>query len=327
MIDHYAVVGMGSIANRHISNLKLLYPESKIFSVSSSGKNSQLPKGSESIVSLAELIDLRPRYVIIASPAPYHTAISKKLLEHNIPLLIEKPLSDSMEDALEFKKFTDLNNVAVRVGYCLRFLPAAQYMKKMLDEECLGVIYNVQCNVGQYLPDWRKGKNYRNTVSAQKHLGGGVLLELSHELDYLNWFFGGLSLRDSYLATTKKLNLDVEEIADLVFISAAGSHIAVHLDFLQKPVQRKCEIIGEKGRITWDVSKNTITLFTEESVDEVFSDESYDKNNMYLNMLKTFDNIVITGDDSENMATISSSLEVMKLIQESKDKARWRFEV
>lgn len=213
----YAVIGMGSIAKRHLKNLRFLYPDADIYVVSSSGRNLDLPEGANAVVSLEELIRLKPNYVIIASPAPYHTSAAILLLENNIPVLIEKPLASDSEDATKFLELCSAESYPpVAVGYCLRFLPSALAVKAFLETGSLGTLYNVSSVVGQYLPGWRSDKNYKDSVSAKKELGGGALLELSHELDYLMWLFGSVTLQHSWLRTTAELGLEVEEIADLV---------------------------------------------------------------------------------------------------------------
>jgi len=313
----YAVLGMGSIAKRHLKNLRFLYPDADIYVVSSSGKNLNLPEGANAVVSLEELIKLKPTYVIIASPAPYHTDAAKLLLQNRVPVLIEKPLSSDSADAAKFLEFVSSKDYpSVAVGYCLRFLPSALAVKAFLETDGLGTIYNVSSIVGQYLPGWRADKSYKDSVSAKKELGGGALLELSHELDYLMWLLGSVTLQHSWLRTTAELGLEVEEIADLVLTTESGVHITVHLDFIQKSTQRKCEFIGEKGRLVWDLLANTVIIIDATTTKVIYADTQYDKNTMYLDMLKTFSAAEHNG--MQELATISSSLKVVQLIDAAK---------
>ncbi len=313
----YAVVGMGSIAKRHLKNIRYLYPSSIIYVVSSSGKNVDLPEGASAVVSLSELITLKPNYVVVASPAPYHVETAKLLLENQIPVLIEKPLTAKFSDAAEFLNFYESKKYPpVAVGYCLRFLPSAIAVKRFLESGGLGRIYNVHSLVGQYLPSWRTDKNYAESVSAQAALGGGALLELSHELDYLQWFFGPLILQHSWLRTTEELGLQVEEIADLTLTSAEDVFISVHLDFVQKSTQRKCEIIGEKGNLYWDLVANTVTFKDANSSNTIYQDLQYDKNMMYLDMLKAFADVDNNG--YRELASLSSAADIIDLIELAK---------
>lgn len=313
----YAVIGMGSIAKRHLKNLRFLYPDAGVYAVSSSGRNIDLPEGATAVVSLEALISLKPKYVIIASPAPYHTAVAEVLLEEKIPVLIEKPLASDSDDAAKFLRLcVSKDYPAVAVGYCLRFLPSAHAVKAFLETDGLGTVYNVNSVVGQYLPNWRLDKNYKDSVSASKELGGGALLELSHELDYLLWLFGSVSLQHSCLRTTEELGLEVEEIADLVLTTGSGIHISVHLDFIQKSTQRKCELIGQKGRLVWDLLANTVTFIDATTRKVIYADAQYDKNTMYLDMLKTFS--VVDNRGMQELASVQSSLKIVQLIDAAK---------
>jgi predicted dehydrogenase len=313
----FAVVGMGSIAKRHLSNLRKLHPDDKIYVVSATGTNTKLPDNATSIITIEELIDCKPEYVIVASPATQHIDIAERLLAQNIPVLIEKPLAHNGPTCATLTHIcneTPLKKVAV--GYCLRFLPSAKAVKSCLDSGLLGEIYNVEAHVGQYLPEWRSDKDFKNSVSASKILGGGALLELSHELDYLHWFMGDLYLQHSWLRTSEELGLEVEDIADLVLLSEANVYVSVHLDFIQKSPQRRCEFIGQNGRLEWDLIGNTVIYYHAGGREIVFSEPGYDKNGMYLDMLDEFENLV-PGSVSK-LATITSATKIVDLIDEAK---------
>ena len=319
----FVVIGLGSAGKRHICNLRKLNPLAKIYAVSSSGHNASLPTDADEIISLDEAVKLKPQYAVIASPATLHVTIAKKLLNYQIPVLIEKPLSHDYQECLDLQSFYDENSSSkIAVGYCLRFMPSMKELKKYLDGGHLGTIYNVNVNVGQFLPLWRSDKSYKDSVSANKTLGGGALLELSHELDYLLWLFGKLILKYSWLRTSDELGIDAEDIADLVFVSEDNIYINVHMDFIQKSIYRNCEIIAEKGRLEWDLIRNIVTLHNEKGSSIIYSDSSYDMNNMYLDMLKTFDSASMI--DSESMGTLEASSEVIKLIDKAKKINKWK---
>lgn len=317
MLNNFAVVGMGSIAKRHISNLRDLHPSAKIYAVSSSGHNDAIPNDADAVLDLDEVILLKPKFVVIASPANSHVGIAKILIKHKIPILIEKPVAHNFQECLDLQAFCTRHiSNKLAVGYCLRFLPSIQVVRDYLASGHLGKIYNVAANVGQYLPSWRSDKGYKDSVSANKALGGGALLELSHELDYLLWLFGDLTLKYSWLRTTDELDLDVEDIANLVLISSEDVFVTVHLDFIQKSTQRNCEIIGQNGRLVWDLLSNKVVIYTEEGSLILYSDSDYDKNNMYLDMMRAFEDE--SKDGSDCLATLNSSCEVVRIIEEAK---------
>jgi len=324
-VNVVAVVGMGSIAKRHLANLRQLYPAARIYAVSASGSNTTLPDNADAVVSLDELIACQPDCVIVASPAPYHADVAEKLLAHDIAVLIEKPLAHNVQSCLALQAFcTQQARKAVAVGYCLRFLPSAQCVKDYLDNGLLGTVYNVHANVGQYLPGWRSDKNYKDSVSASKTLGGGALLELSHELDYLYWLLGDLSLQHSWLRTTDELGLAVEDIANLILLSEKNVYVSVHLDFIQKSTQRSCEFIGQYGRLVWDLLANTVTLYHATGQVALYANPDCNKNGMYLAMLTAFESM-LSGAETP-LATVASATKVVQLIDEAKQSNKWRQE-
>ena len=116
----------------------------------------------------------------------------------------------------------------------------------------VGRVVGVEAVVGQYLPDWRPGRDYRRTVSARRELGGGALLELSHEIDYLLWHLGAIATVEARLAQLGNLDIDVEDTADIKLIFNSKVPVSLHMDMISKPPRRFCRVEGEKGVLFWD---------------------------------------------------------------------------
>ena len=180
-----AVIGLGNITTRHRKNLKIIYPSAVIYAMSASGRVpiDSISNADVIVSSLSEVINHKPDMAIVASPATFHARHAIPLIEAGIPVLIEKPLAAEESDAAAIIKAADKYKVPVVVGYCLRYLPSCTYVKNLLEERSIGKLYNAFVDIGQYLPDWRPNKDYRDSVSANSYLGGGALLELSHEIE------------------------------------------------------------------------------------------------------------------------------------------------
>ncbi|KHS85087.1 MULTISPECIES: Gfo/Idh/MocA family protein [Pectobacterium] len=323
-MNRFAVIGLGSIAKRHIKNLRYLYPQSEIIAVSSRGKVDSYSKDIDvDIVTchIEEAVDFNPTFAIIASPSTFHISHALFFLKKNIPVLIEKPVASNLSD-IELLKSCDIDyEKLISVGYCLRYLPAAKIVKDFILKDELGKIYNVYAEVGQFLPTWRSDKNYKNSVSANKTLGGGALLELSHELDMVSWLVGDLEYLHGYLRNTTELNLKVEEIADLVLLSKGGAVCNIHLDFIQKKPSRKIKIIGEKGSLFWDVIENKVIIDCGNSYESLIDNVFYDKNNMYIDMISDF--FAKTNNHENSCITFNESLKILSLIDKVKEKSTW----
>lgn len=316
----FGVIGLGSISQRHRKNLKLLYPESNVIALSARGNGlTELPDNADLIVSgIAELIKLKPYFVIIASPASLHLQHAKTLMQAGIPCLIEKPLCINFLEAESLLKLSQQTLTPTAVGYCLRYMPAANKMQELINKNVLGEIYNISIEVGQYLPDWRQTIDYRDSVSAQQHLGGGALLELSHEFDYAQWLFGPLSVEHASLRSSKELNLDVEDLVDVVFSTKSGAQVYVHLDFLQHQVQRYCTVKGANGRIHWDLLKSKVDVYLNHQQHQCIEFTDWQANDMYLDLIKDFENLCLGKEHNTiDLAQAADTLKLIDIIKKS----------
>ncbi|MGB9544740.1 Gfo/Idh/MocA family protein [Vibrio harveyi] len=285
-----AVIGLGNIAARHRRNLRHLFPESRLLAMSSSGRipNETISDCDQVVSSIEELIQQNVEFALVASPAPFHAQHAIPLLDAGIPVLIEKPVTAGIEEAKKLIAAAEHAQTPVAVGYCLRYLPSSQVVKQLLDAQNIGTLLNAQVEIGQYLPDWRPTKDYRETVSAKASLGGGALLELSHELDYAQWLLGDLNVQFSHLRSSTHLGLEVEDLVDILATTESEAVVSIHLDFLQRQAFRRCRFIGTQGTIEWDLIENEVkqTLLSEPSV--IYREPDWDKNQMYLNMVMDF---------------------------------------
>jgi len=202
--------------------------------------------------------------------------------------LIEKPLSDSLarHEALAARLAPWRDRI--EVAYNLRFLSSCRRMQTLLAEQIVGRIHSIHIDLGQYLPDWRPQSDYRRNVSANRALGGGVLLELSHEFDYLIHLFGHFDRVFCVTGHSGELDIDVEDSADVLFTRADGIVAQLHMDFLQRKATRRCKVIGQRGNLCWDLVINSITLETATAQETLFAEPEVDRNEMYLELLRDF---------------------------------------
>jgi predicted dehydrogenase len=308
------VVGSGSIAKRHIRNLCQLYPDAEVVCVSSSGRKLKASDvGATRIAcTMQNAISDKPDIAIVASPANFHLRHASYLIEAKIPVLIEKPICVELAELRRYSLDNSKNKIAV--GYNMRFMPAAIAVKQFIDSGALGRISTVFAEVGQYLPDWRPETDYRTSVSAQKELGGGALLELSHELDYLNWFFGSFEEISANINCIKSLDIDVEDTVDALMINKSKISFHLHLDFLQHFPNRSFKAVGENGTLVWSLLANEVVLYGPRQESEViYSDTNYERNEMYIEQLRAF--LRYARGSGKFESNLKTSIEVMRLIE------------
>ena len=317
MINNLGIIGLGSIGQRHLCLAKELRPKLNIIAMRSGmGKKVEEEKLLNAVVnSLDEAIDCGIEAAIIASPAVYHIQQANELMARGIHVLIEKPLSHSLNNINELLEVQKKSKTVGLVGYCLRYNLGALTFKDMMINKKTGQILHVQVDCGSYLPDWRKGQDYRQSVSAKSDLGGGVLLELSHELDYIRWFFGEMKIVSAKIQNSGTLDIDVEDSADMIFESGKGYPVSVHLDFNSRSIRRKCIARCSNGDLIWDNIANKVIWQPVEGLEEV---ETYqnDRNYVYKEQLSHFFNCI----ENEELPSVSirDGIAVLHMIESAK---------
>ena len=289
-MERVAVIGLGNIATRHRRNLKQLFPDAQLYAMSASGRmpHETVSDADHLVASIDALIAQQIQLVIVASPAPFHAAHAIPLIEAGIAILIEKPVTATLDELKALQEAAAQSQTPVAVGYCLRYLSSAIEMKKYLSSGMLGNLYHAHVEIGQYLPDWRPSKDYRESVSARAALGGGALLELSHELDYTQWLLGELTLQHAILRQSEELGLEVEDSADMLLSTEQNAVVHLHLDFLQRKAYRQCRFVGSKGTLEWNLISNEIRFVYAQGTQVLYSEPAWDKNQMYTAMVLDF---------------------------------------
>jgi predicted dehydrogenase len=289
LINNIGIVGLGSIGCRHLRLARELRSDLNIVAVRSrKGKKIEEEKLVDSVVySLEDAIGCGIEAAIIATPAVYHVQQAIELMEKGIHVLIEKPLSHSLDNVNKLLRIAKISKLVGLVGYCLRYDPGALKFNKMLNNQKIGQILNAQVECGSYLPDWRKGLDYRNSVSAKAELGGGVLSELSHELDYIRWFFGDMKSVYANIQNSGTLDINVEDSTDMIFESELGFSVSAHLDFNSRNTRRKCIVRCANGDLIWDAIANKVIWLPANGSAELETYKS-DRDYIYKEQLKHF---------------------------------------
>ena len=260
-IKRIAIVGFGSIGKRHLRVIKKINPKLEIIIVryinNSFAKEQKFAKAIVS--SIEEAIKFKLDAAIISSPSPFHICQASKFLLKKIPILIEKPLSNNKKGIEKFRILAKKKKTLILIGYVLRYSSSLGFFYKLIKKNIAGEPIFAKIRCLSYLPNWRPDQDYRNSISAIESLGGGVLPELSHELNYANWIFGPFKNVSAKLRKTKKLNIDVEDKATLKFFSFKGYNISVNLSFSNNKNFRDCIFKGSKGILSWNGIKNSVS--------------------------------------------------------------------
>ena len=266
LINRVLIVGLGSIGKRHLRLARELLPDADI-RVLRHRPDSVVPDAANGCFSeIEEAIAFAPQIAVVASPATFHLATTQALAKEGVHLLVEKPLSASIDGVQQLLETCRKQGTVLLTGYNLRFLPSMRRFRDLLGEHVIGKILSVRSEIGQYLPSWRPDSDYRLGVSARRELGGGALLELSHELDYLRWIFGEVEWVKATLSRQSGLTIDVEDTAHLAlgFVPTVDGYQligTVNLDFIRHDTTRLCTAIGENGSLRWNGLTGLVELY------------------------------------------------------------------
>jgi len=282
----FLIIGAGSIGQRHISNLSKIISKNSIYlyDVNTNQKNSISKKFK--ILPLNKLIFSDFDCIFICTPPSTHTKLAIDGLKQGCNVFIEKPLSANNKEILSLKNLAKKKNLSVFIGYNFRFNSNINYIKKIVEKKQLGKILSVSAYYGQYLPDWRPSQNYQKNYSALKKLGGGIIHDSSHEIDYLVWLLGNpKEIQSNYVKTTI-LKTDVEALANILLKLKNNILGTIHLDFVRREYKRSLEILCEKGIIYWSLKDGKIEIFNIKNNKWKVVHKSKSVNEMYLNEMK-----------------------------------------
>lgn len=262
------VVGCGSIGRRHARNLKALGVRRLGFCDTSPEALAQCSEelGGEPFSNYAEALQkFRPEIVLICTPPVYHVDEALGALRARAHVFIEKPLSHESDGIQVLISEARRRDRVVQIGYNMRFHPGLRILKELIDSGKLGRVLWLKVEAGQYLPDWRPWQHYRESYSGRQELGGGIILDGSHELDYICWLLGRpteVTCRAEHLSN---LDVDVEDSAWIYLTFPERRRAELHLDFVQRAYTRTCKVVGETGTAFWDFNLKEVRWFSAEN--------------------------------------------------------------
>jgi predicted dehydrogenase len=271
-----AVVGAGAAGSRHAANLRALGHAVTVVS--------RRP-GVGDAVSLAEAAALRPDAVVVATETSEHVTALAWAVEHGVHAYVEKPLAASPAGLAELLRAADAARLVVATGYNLRFHPALETIASAVGSGRIGRLLSVRAEVGSRLDSWHPGEDPLASYAARRSLGGGALLTLSHELDYVRWIAGEVANSAGIAARTASWPVDVDDVAELVCRHESGAVSSVHMDLVDRSYNRRCRFVGEEGSLAWEWG-GPVRLLPDGG--ELWRDDGFDVGATYVAAVRDF---------------------------------------
>lgn len=314
------IIGGGSIGQRHLKNLLSLGCKNISLVETNLGRAEDLAKKFNLKVfsSAKEALEKEKfEVVFVCAPTVYHLENALAAARAGADLFVEKPLSHNLDEVEKLLKIVKEKKLITMVGSNWKFYPLFKKMKELLESGIIGRVFSARCQFGQYLPDWHPKEDYRQGYSANKKLGGGILLD-SHEFDYMTWFMGEAVKLSCLSIHSGLLETDTEDVAEIILEFKSGAIGEIHLDYLQRFYQRNFEFFGSEGTIKWDFASRKVILQTKNNGRQEFPLASgYDLNDMYIEEAKHFLDCV--EQRKETIAPVDFGAKILRLIVAAKE--------
>jgi predicted dehydrogenase len=298
-MNKIVIIGYGSAGRRHARIINNNFKNIEINILTK-----QRVKKFRSFKNLNEIKKINPDYIIIASETIKHLNQLKYLEKNfkNKKILIEKPLFHKSNNLI-FKR----NNIFI--NYNLRFNPYIQKLKKFLDKK---FIYDIKLITNSYLPNWRKNISYKKNYSVDKSKGGGVILDLSHDIDIIMSLFNKVSI--NYASFGRKSNL-TKNSEDFLYLNARSNKVNISLDinYYSRNELRLIFVDGRNFSLNLDLKNNIFKLCVNNKIYKITKKYSQD-----FTFLKTHE-AIISGKNSKSLCKIEDGKKVLRFIEDIKN--------
>lgn len=254
------VIGTGSIGQRHMHNLSVATPHIEFLllrrnKVSLDGWPQAIP-----FTDLAEALEQKPDLAIVASPSARHIDVLPAIIAARVPAYVEKPIVTAADQASTVRQaLRQAAETRHYAGFNLRYLPSLRAAQEVVRDR-LGEIVRASFTAGQWLPEWRKDQDHRQSYSADASAGGGVLFDLSHEFDAARFLLGELELLATETGGVETLEIASEAVALAIGRTASGALVSVTVDYVARKPIRRYEVVGTRGTLVWDLAARSLTV-------------------------------------------------------------------
>lgn len=330
------IAGLGSIGRRHFRNLIDLGEKDIILLRT---RKATLPDdelaGYPVETDIYEALDKhKPDAVVVANPTSLHLDVAIPAAEAGCHILLEKPVSHSLEGLDTLQKAAEKSDSRILVGFQFRYHPTLNEARKLIQNDALGQVLTVHAHWGEYLPNWHPWEEYSQSYAARADLGGGVIGTLTHPLDYLRYLLGEIEALWSFNGHISPLKMDVEDLAEMGLKFASGAIGGVHVNYVQRPPVHRLEIVGTKGTLRWDNADGTLHFYKMPASFGTYSDnppspveetyllsEGFDRNDLFIDQTKHFLDVV---RGEQPVCNLQDGIQALRLALAAKESQKSR---
>jgi len=322
----FLIAGLGSIGRRHFRNLIALGEKDIVLLRT---RKATLP--DDELAGFSVETDLqqalqkhRPQAVIVANPTSLHLDVAIPAAEAGCHILLEKPVSHSLERLDLLQRTAAQSGSKILVGFQFRYHPTLNKARELIQSGALGKVLTVHAHWGEYLPQWHPWEDYRQGYAARADLGGGVIVTLTHPLDYLRYLLGDAEALWSFNGHISPLEVDVEDVAEIGLKFTNGAVGGVHVNYFQRPPVHRLEIVGTQGTLRWDNADGILQHhrlpdafgsyadLPPAPVLEAFSPpEGFERNQLFVAQTRHF--VEMARGESEPLCSLNDGVQALRL--------------
>lgn len=293
------IVGAGSVGKRHAKNL--LRHNVSVSMVDPRPDRLKDVKAftDKNFANIDDALKHSWDAAVVASPPHVHVDQCDKLVSKSIPILLEKPICPTLEEAMKLESRSD----NILLGYTYRWWEPFLYFKNRL--HIVGDLYRLECCMGAHLADWHPWERYQDFFMAHKHMGGGALLDESHVIDLMLWLVGPPNSVFGSVKTISDLEITTDDNVESIWFYDKML-VSIHLDLYRRPHDRSITAFGSEGTIKWSFDKVQIN-------DEMPVQFAYDRNDMFVKEIEHFLDFV--AGRVKPKCTYQDGLNVLRIIE------------
>ena len=326
------IAGLGSVGRRHLRNLIALGEKDIVLLRS---HHATLPDdelaGYPVETNVYEALNKHnPDAVIVANPTALHLDIAIPAAESGCAILLEKPVANSLDRLNELQEVAQKSGSRILVGFQFRYHPTLRKSRELIQQGALGKVLTIHVHWGEYLPQWHPWEDYRQSYAARSDLGGGVIVTLTHPLDYLRFIVGEVGSLWSFNGHLSPLELDVEDIAEIGLRFANGAVGGVHLNYVQRPPVHRMELVGTNGTLRWDNADGVLHFYKLPAPFGSYSDnppapviesfsppEGFDRNQLFVAQTRHF--IETVRGEAEPVCSLDDGIRALEMALAAKE--------
>ena len=314
--QHILILGSGSVGRRHARNFHALGCHVSCMDP----RRDRLEEAGRELSIKHQFTDLQAALshagefsgVAVCSPPKFHVEQSQAALELGLPVLLEKPASVDAESCQPLQR-TVQQGGKLLLGYTYRWWPPIIRLKTLIDNGAVGSLRHARFVMSAHLADWHPWERYQDFFMASRELGGGALLDESHFIDLMLWFFGVPERVFARIDKISDLAIDTDDVVDIVATYPQGFRVTIHLDLFGRPHEKHITVAGETGTAQCLFGPDVVRIGRTPGQEWETETFSVERNDMFMGVAREFLEL-IGGTRRESTCTILDGMTVLDVL-------------